>query len=247
MNTKTAALFSILALSSANIFAQPMTNKDVIELIGIGMDDAVVISKIQNSQADFDTSTKALKRLKDAGVSSDVMTAIISADANAGPSGDASRITLVQGGNTLELNQVRVRAEESRRKKWIPVYGKFAKKETFLFVSGITADNEIANGDLSFNAAMEPNRVRLVELGKHKKRERFVVFTKGATDREIGLSAKKLSDGTFEYTPKTALDSGEYALLVSPDGTNITNGNALVQYALNTSMYGISAYDFKVR
>lgn len=56
----------------------PFTNDDVIALVKAGIDDAVVLAKInQAEQIAFDTSTDALVKLKAAGVSNAVLEAII--------------------------------------------------------------------------------------------------------------------------------------------------------------------------
>ena len=55
-----------------------MTNKDVIEMAGLGLPDDVIIEKIQTASAtDFDTSVAGLKALKAAKVSNDVIRAMV--------------------------------------------------------------------------------------------------------------------------------------------------------------------------
>lgn len=57
---------------------KPFTNNDVIALVKAGIDNAVVLAKInQAEQTAFDTSTDALVKLKAAGVSNVVLEAIV--------------------------------------------------------------------------------------------------------------------------------------------------------------------------
>ena len=56
-----------------------LQNADVIKLVKAGLDDAIVISKISSSQCQFDTSTDALVQLKQSGVSSAIIKAMLAA------------------------------------------------------------------------------------------------------------------------------------------------------------------------
>src|ERR1700722_10525042 len=56
-----------------------LTNDDIIKLVQAKLPDSVVIAKIKSSNCDFDTSTDALIKLKQAGVSDSVLQAIIDA------------------------------------------------------------------------------------------------------------------------------------------------------------------------
>jgi hypothetical protein len=65
--------------------AAPMTNGDVIELVGMGLSDQVVVDKINTAAAtNFDTSIAGLKALKASKVSDTVIGMMINAGAAAG-------------------------------------------------------------------------------------------------------------------------------------------------------------------
>jgi len=49
--------------------AAPMTNGDVVAMVQLGLDDELVIAKIENSEVAFDVSTSALLEMKQAKVS----------------------------------------------------------------------------------------------------------------------------------------------------------------------------------
>lgn len=77
-----ACIVSLIALTAANVNAQndaPMTNHEVIVLTKAGLAPALIIGKIRSSKTDFDLSTDALIKLKSAGVSDEVVAAMLEA------------------------------------------------------------------------------------------------------------------------------------------------------------------------
>ena len=76
-------LFAVVVLfvctCAAQELAHRMSNKDVIDMTGLGLGDDVIITKIRSSAGDatFDTSVDALKALKEAKVSDAVIRAMI--------------------------------------------------------------------------------------------------------------------------------------------------------------------------
>lgn len=76
------ALVAALALAGgAKTFAQEeiMTNDEVISLVKAGLSGAVIINKIRTSKSNFDLSTDSLIKLKQAGVSDEIVTAMLEA------------------------------------------------------------------------------------------------------------------------------------------------------------------------
>ena len=59
--------------------ADVLKNQDVISLVKAGLDDSIIITKIGSSRCLFDTSTDALIRLKQSGVSAAVLKAMMGA------------------------------------------------------------------------------------------------------------------------------------------------------------------------
>jgi len=71
---------TICLFASATLLAQEtLNNAGVIGLKQAGLGDTVILNKIKASKCDFDISTDALKKLKDGGLSDDVINAIIAA------------------------------------------------------------------------------------------------------------------------------------------------------------------------
>ena len=88
------ALF-VCAVSYPSIAAQDevMTNDEVISLAKAGLSPSIIVGKIRSGKSNFDLSTDALIRLKQAGVSDDIVSAMLeaksgrsTASAAAGPS-----------------------------------------------------------------------------------------------------------------------------------------------------------------
>jgi hypothetical protein len=72
------SLVIFTSISLAQQLSKKMTNKDVIDMVSLGLSDDLVIDKIHTSEAtDFDTSVAGLKALKAAKVSDTVIRAMI--------------------------------------------------------------------------------------------------------------------------------------------------------------------------
>jgi hypothetical protein len=72
----------LLVLLPSVIFAQtrkPLTNEDIVSMTKQGFDTPLIVKAIETGDGNFDTSTQALVELKNAGVSQDVMAAMLSA------------------------------------------------------------------------------------------------------------------------------------------------------------------------
>src|SRR5271169_1564987 len=67
----------LILVTTTVVKAETLTNDSVIQLHKLGLGDAVIVSKIQASTCNFDTSVDALKALKDAGISDSVIQAML--------------------------------------------------------------------------------------------------------------------------------------------------------------------------
>lgn len=83
MKTKSSifavCLSLVLVVSSAVIGQETMTNDEVISLAKAGLSSSIIIGKIKTSATNFDLSTDSLIKLKQAGVSDDVVGAMLEA------------------------------------------------------------------------------------------------------------------------------------------------------------------------
>lgn len=72
-----AAAFFVAAMPAAA--QEVMNNDEVISLAKAGLNPSIIVGKIRSSKTNFDTSTDALIKLKQAGVSDDVVAAMLEA------------------------------------------------------------------------------------------------------------------------------------------------------------------------
>ncbi len=84
---KTRFIFSLLiammlcigAYTNVRAQGEVMTNDEVITLTRAGLSSSIIVGKIRSSKSDFDLSTDALIKLKQSGVSDDIVTAMLEA------------------------------------------------------------------------------------------------------------------------------------------------------------------------
>lgn len=69
--------FAALLVFASPAIAEVLDNQQVMALVSAGLGDEAVIAKIETTQSTFDTSTPAIIALSQAGVSSDVIAAMI--------------------------------------------------------------------------------------------------------------------------------------------------------------------------
>lgn len=76
---KSTLLITFLLFLNSAIFAQNeiLTNQSILDMVELGFSEEVIIAKINNTDADFDTSINALKELKEKGLSDNVITTIL--------------------------------------------------------------------------------------------------------------------------------------------------------------------------
>src|SRR5688500_18794812 len=75
-------LLASLCLSAAlvaNAQSEIMTNEEVITLTKAGLSPSLIVGKIRTSQTNFDVSTDSMIKLKQAGVTDDIIAAMLEA------------------------------------------------------------------------------------------------------------------------------------------------------------------------
>lgn len=220
-------MFAVMMLCFAlPVFAgSNLANQDVVEMVKLGLGQQVISAKIDASANHFDTSPDALAKLKHQGVPTAIISKMIEATSSAGPSSTNNGMAPTRAatfdyvgadGAQKEISAVRVTAEMSYRKAWIPFGG--GGPETFMFIQGRNASLH-TSASPEFITSMDPLNVRLIHLGQKKDREaRYVVFSGSTTDREVQVDSKNLGNGTYSIKPLKPLQSGEeYAFLVISD------------------------------
>ena len=243
----------LLCLALPAFAAAALDNHSVVEMVKLGLGAQIINTKIDSSPNHFDTSPKALAKLKHAGVSNAIISKMIEASSSSGHSSSGSRLSADSSsrGNTFDfvaaegthqpISPVRVTAEMSYRKAWIPFH--VGGPETFMFIQGRHASLH-TSAHPEFITSMDPLNVRLVHLGEKKDKDsRYVVFSGSTTDREVQVNTKDLGNGESSITPMQPLKSGEeYAFLVV---SGMPQGYGFWTYfAQNAS--AARAYDFNV-
>jgi hypothetical protein len=80
-----------LAAQDARAAQKALTNQDVVDLTKTGLSPDIIVAKIRTSTCQFDTSTSALKGLKDAGVPDAVIVAMVDPSNKTAGATDASK------------------------------------------------------------------------------------------------------------------------------------------------------------
>ena len=93
-----AGLICLASFTTAPAQDEVMTNDEVISLTKAGLSPAIILGKIRSGKSNFDTSTDSLIKLKQAGVSDDILAAMIEAKSGRSTSNTAAA-TMTGGGD----------------------------------------------------------------------------------------------------------------------------------------------------
>lgn len=244
---------AIIALN-ANVNAQEsnINNQSVKDMIGLGFSEDIIISKIEGSECDFNTDIEALKALKEAGVSDEILKAMLTVNSNANKEKEEVRTgifyndkkilpTVFSGTKTNTLGASFSYGIASAKIKSV-LNGATSNNvvettdPTFMFVFSNNSNNAFANASQNwwFTAATSPNEFVLVKLSEKKnKREMNTGKVNVYSGTSIGIDEKytipfnieAINDYTFKVKPKENLESGEYCFFYQgtiPQG-GITN------------------------
>ena len=87
--------FSFCLATAGGAFAQneTMTNEEVITLAKAGLNQSIIIDKIKTTKTNFDLSTDSLIKLKQAGVSDAIVTAMLEAKSGKQSNGSVANST----------------------------------------------------------------------------------------------------------------------------------------------------------
>lgn len=77
MRLLTITVGALVAITASFAAMETLNNESIVKLHKLGFEDSVIIEKIRTSICKFDTSTDALMKLKEEGVSSSVITTMI--------------------------------------------------------------------------------------------------------------------------------------------------------------------------
>ena len=234
-----AALAAALLASPA--LAEKVTNQSVIDLTKAKMSDEVIHSAISSGTPSFDTSSKGLIALKNAGVSDKVVQAILSANASPAPAAAAAPRASggsAAGGMTPETATLIDGGKSSQMKYLTPtlrhIAAPFAGLRTYASLTGMKAALR-TSGNPKFviavpNNAQPESYFTLAHMAQQKNGNREVLvgggyyaYSTGITkDRVVPVTSAKAPSQSgapagftlYELTPTSQLASGEYALVL---------------------------------
>lgn len=93
-----AGLVCLISVTAVPAQDEVMTNEEVISLAKAGLSPGIIIGKIRSGKSNFDLSTDSLIKLKQAGVSDDIVSAMLEAKSSKSTS-SSSGATMAAGGD----------------------------------------------------------------------------------------------------------------------------------------------------
>jgi len=226
---------SLFILSSILTFSQEkMTNQSILDLIDLGFESEVIIAKINSSQTEFDTSIIQLKKLKEKGVTSNILALmidkskiIIESGVFYTKDGELEKIepSVFSGTKTSALGAALTGGIASAKvKSYINNRSSSNKidsnNSSFIFQFDENKDSDLSIGNWWFKTASSPNEFALTQLKQKKNRRELVTgkvsgitaSTQMGVDpkKAIAISIEDLGNGRYKVTPKINLKPGEY-------------------------------------
>lgn len=209
MSTLKKLIMSLFLVTSFSVFAQEtITNESVIQMVELGFDDYMIMDKINTADVKFDASISALGKLKDAGVSSEVLSLIMAKSKQNTKSKTGIYYTTADGEDKLVQPSVFSGANSnavaqklvsglinSKQKAQLPktqsnnVIRQSQPEFTFIFDPSVTEVDNMQTGQGNdagflnwwFRMASNPNEFVLVKLTvKEKKNLREVITGKSS-------------------------------------------------------------------
>jgi len=233
---KIIIVVAVLTLSIIDFaFSEILTNELVINMAKVELGDEIIISIIEKSDNQFDTSIDSILKLKEMGISENIIKSMI---VNSGKSdGDkkivklkpkiigtsdnmsegiinASSIFIKQDNRVIEIPKLIAEVSQSMKKVFIPFY--FGPHDTWYYIRGNKSLRKLKSKKPIFYTKMSPNGLQLVRLSYHSKKDiRYVIKTGSNYNNTINMSFDEKPDGIFEMFPDHDLGIGEYAFIDS--------------------------------
>lgn len=273
MKTRLTAFVLILVLGVPLLHAQELTkrlnNNDIMEMVSMGLTDDVIIEKIRSSQEpQFDTTMDAMKGLKAAKVSPDVMRAMINPHPTvaAAPSPnsaatvrdshlppeevgvywfDGSRFVYLEG-QTVSNAKVGGRAAHYFS------YGIASKKWNAQIPGGESKNRVKDNEPIFYFYAPEnsgPADLVLVKLDNKGDHRQWEVGTIGGwgggkagtkESSKHGFDYERVAPRTYKLTLVKGLEAGEYGLFLQTGSSIAGTGHDQVSGATNGRIFDFS-------
>lgn len=239
----------LIVLAAVTIFSsltyaqerEVVTNTTILKMLKAKLSEDIIITKVRNSKTDFDLSTDGLIKLKEAGVSDNIINAMQNpqseppaAQENRGASVTSSgEIFIIHGGKPIEMEYVAGFTKVMGSSAFPIGFGMGAIKTKFVIMAnGEHASLRIKNRNSAFITKLHPSEIGLVKFDTdtyNKKPVRYVLRvgdmwqTQGQAaapgQTNIDFDYKKESNGMYKVTLKAPLEKGEYGFIAPGAGS----------------------------
>lgn len=245
-NTHTPAASSTVQDQQA-----PLTNDDVVKMFGAGLAESTIVQVIQKASSNFDTSPDALIKLKQQGLTPNIIEAMVAAKSRPRTFTPPETVTNSRGvfaQNGADWSRIEeVSSIEVRSVGNISSAVTMGIKETRVICvfRGEKADLQLDNRRPVFRVSglgasakdvyivamrLNPDR-RDLEMGRNGLIKKLSYGFRKRDVRDVDV--KRLGDDLLEVTPKQDLEVGEYIMVlggvgVPYTGTGSRSGNRTV-------------------
>ena len=239
---KKLLLGAILIFYSFILFAQNevLTNQSIIDMLELGFSNDIIVTKINTSKNNFDTSIQALKELKEKGVSNDIIVAMMQKNNNTEKQmkkTSRSGIYFKVGNELKKIHPTAFSGTKTNTLGTALTYGIANAKikstmngkhsnnvidtniPSFYFYFDDKEQNSFVVSNWWFTVASSPNEFLLSKLTIKKNRRELetgkVNIYAGNSigvdeDNTIGFEIETINDYEFKVTPSVPLLPGEY-------------------------------------
>lgn len=248
---KTKRLLSYLVLSTLSIILlggkvsaqekEVITNNTIIKMVKAKLGEDIIISKIKDSKTNFDLSTDSLIKLKEAGVSDNIINAMQNPqtqppsvpqhqNSSVSSSGD---IFIVQGGKNVEMEYVAGFTKTITSALAMGWTGSM-KTKFVIMANGEKAPFRIKDKTPAFYTKLHPSEIGLVVFDTdtyNKKPVRYVLRVgdmwqtqgqaAGPGQSNIDFDYKKEPNGMYKIVLKAPLEKGEYGFIAPGAGSAV--------------------------
>lgn len=229
-----------------NVSAQDkevITNNTIIKMVKAKLGEDIIISKIRDSKTNFDLSTDTLIKLKEDGVSDNIINTMQNPQIQAPSVPSSGDILIVQGGKNVEMEYV-AGFTKTITSAYSMVTGSM-KTKFVIMANGEKAPFRIKDKTPAFYTKLHPSEIGLVIFDTdtyNKKPVRYVLRVgdmwqtggqaAGPAQTNIEFESKKEPNGLYKITLKAPLEKGDYGFIAPGSGNGTGSWNPSSSYRI---------------
>lgn len=237
-------LSALLAgLVAVRLFSAPLTNADIVKMTEAKLDPRIIVTAIENSEPQFDTSPTGLIALSSANVPEKVVSAmikrahaatkpVVAAETASAPTSETrspSEVVLIAGGEERPMRYLNPQMRTAARGLGFGGVASYAvlrgtsakervKERTPNFLVSVPNQAQVESYVTLASFAVRPNGSREVMVGGG-----YMSYSSGIhPDRVIAIEATKVEDQSkaqkgftiYRIAPRRPLNLGEYAVIL---------------------------------